>query len=160
MNDLHEPDTSPSCARWWRRSREQASDSRRASTCPFVGVTNRTISRRGDKKWHEALAITLGFEDQPWDEQFRFTRNAGVSRGEPVAMSSQKTKNDWNDESTSEISVTLLPLSTEQTPSVLEMVQGPGAPRPYEQAPASRGPQGHRGAAAILQRAQRRQPTS
>jgi len=47
-------------------------------------------------------------------------------------MSSQKTKNDWNDESTSEISVTLLPLSTEQTPSVLEMVQGPGAPRNYE----------------------------
>ncbi len=48
------------------------------------------------------------------------------------AMASQKTKNDWNDESTSEISVTLLPLSTEQTPSVLEMVQGPGAPRNYE----------------------------
>ena len=47
-------------------------------------------------------------------------------------MASQKTKNDWNDESTSEISVTLLPLSTEQTPSVLEMVQGPGAPRKYE----------------------------
>ncbi len=47
-------------------------------------------------------------------------------------MSSQKTKNDWNDESTSEISVTLLPLSTEQTPSILEMVQGPGAPRNYE----------------------------
>jgi pSer/pThr/pTyr-binding forkhead associated (FHA) protein len=43
-----------------------------------------------------------------------------------------KTKNDWNDESTSEISVTLLPLSTEQTPAVLEMVQGPGAPRRYE----------------------------
>lgn len=52
--------------------------------------------------------------------------------GEPLAMSSHKTKNDWNDESTSEISVTLLPLSTEQTPSVLEMVQGPGAPRQYE----------------------------
>jgi len=47
-------------------------------------------------------------------------------------MSSPKTKNDWNDESTSEISVTLLPLSTEQTPSVLEMVQGPGSPRQYE----------------------------
>jgi pSer/pThr/pTyr-binding forkhead associated (FHA) protein len=47
-------------------------------------------------------------------------------------MSSHKTKNDWNDESTSEISVTLLPLSTEQTPSVLEMVQGPGSPRNYE----------------------------
>ena len=47
-------------------------------------------------------------------------------------VASQKTKNDWNDESTSEISVTLLPLSTEQTPSVLEMVQGPGAPRKYE----------------------------
>lgn len=47
-------------------------------------------------------------------------------------MSSPKTKNDWNDESTSEISVTLLPLSTEQTPSVLEMVQGPGSPRNYE----------------------------
>lgn len=47
-------------------------------------------------------------------------------------MSSQKTKNDWNDESTSEISVTLLPLSTEQAHAVLEMVQGPGAPRPYE----------------------------
>ncbi len=47
-------------------------------------------------------------------------------------MSSHKTKNDWNDESTSEISVTLLPLSTEQTHSIIEMVQGPGAPRPYE----------------------------
>ena len=47
-------------------------------------------------------------------------------------MSSHKTKNDWNDESTSEISVTLLPLSTEQAVSVLEMVQGPGAPRSYE----------------------------
>jgi pSer/pThr/pTyr-binding forkhead associated (FHA) protein len=47
-------------------------------------------------------------------------------------MSSPKTKSDWNDESTSEISVTLLPLSTEQTLSVLELVQGPGAPRRYE----------------------------
>ena len=47
-------------------------------------------------------------------------------------MSSQRPKNDWNDESTSEISVKLLPLSTEQTPAVLEMVQGPGAPRNYE----------------------------
>ena len=47
-------------------------------------------------------------------------------------MSSTKTKSDWNDESTSEISVTLLPLSTEQTHSVLELVQGPGAPRQYE----------------------------
>jgi pSer/pThr/pTyr-binding forkhead associated (FHA) protein len=47
-------------------------------------------------------------------------------------MASQKTKNDGNDENTREISVTLLPLSTEQTPSVLEMVQGPGAPRNHE----------------------------
>jgi pSer/pThr/pTyr-binding forkhead associated (FHA) protein len=47
-------------------------------------------------------------------------------------MSSIKTKSDWNDESTSEISVTLLPLSTEQSLSVLELVQGPGAPRRYE----------------------------
>jgi pSer/pThr/pTyr-binding forkhead associated (FHA) protein len=46
-------------------------------------------------------------------------------------MSSSKTKDDWNDESTSEISIALLPLSTEQTPSMLEMVQGPGAPRNY-----------------------------
>ena len=47
-------------------------------------------------------------------------------------MASQKTKNDGSDEGTREISVTLLPLSTEQTPSVLEMVQGPDAPRNYE----------------------------
>ena len=47
-------------------------------------------------------------------------------------MASQKTKNDGSDEGTREISVTLLPLSTEQTPCVLEMVQGPGAPRNYE----------------------------
>ena len=56
----------------------------------------------------------------------------GVVRSEGALSMSSKTKNDWNDESTSEISVTLLPLSTEQTPSVLEMVQGPGAPRNYE----------------------------
>jgi len=47
-------------------------------------------------------------------------------------MASQKTKNDGSDEGTREISVTLLPLSTAQTPCVLEMVQGPGAPRNYE----------------------------
>ncbi len=48
-------------------------------------------------------------------------------------MSSSKPKNDWNDESTKEFSVTALPaLSAEQMPSVLKMVIGPGAPRSYE----------------------------
>jgi two-component system cell cycle response regulator len=41
-------------------------------------------------------------------------------------------KTDWNDENTTEIAVNLLPLSAEQKPSAIEMVQGPGAPRTYE----------------------------
>ncbi len=41
-------------------------------------------------------------------------------------------KDDWAEESTSEISVNLLPLSMEQMPSSLQMVAGPGAPRTYE----------------------------
>jgi pSer/pThr/pTyr-binding forkhead associated (FHA) protein len=47
-------------------------------------------------------------------------------------MAPQRPKNDWNDESTSEISVKLLPLSMETAPAVLELVTGPGAPRRYE----------------------------
>lgn len=39
---------------------------------------------------------------------------------------------DWNDESTNPISVSLLPLSLEQQPSSLEMITGPGAPKTYE----------------------------
>jgi hypothetical protein len=45
---------------------------------------------------------------------------------------SSRSKPDWNDESTSEISVAPLSLSSEQTPAALEMVQGPGAPRHHE----------------------------
>jgi pSer/pThr/pTyr-binding forkhead associated (FHA) protein len=45
---------------------------------------------------------------------------------------SKKTKTDWNDESTSEINVSLLPLSLESKQPTLEMMQGPGSPRVYE----------------------------
>ncbi len=41
-------------------------------------------------------------------------------------------KNDWDDESTSEIRVSLMPVSMEAKPYVLQMVQGPGAPKDYE----------------------------
>ena len=41
-------------------------------------------------------------------------------------------KSDWDDESTSEIRVSLMPVSMEAKPYVLQMVQGPGAPRDYE----------------------------
>lgn len=43
-----------------------------------------------------------------------------------------KKKDDWVEDSTSEISVNLLPLSMEHQPSSLQMVTGPGAPRTYE----------------------------
>lgn len=39
---------------------------------------------------------------------------------------------DWTDESTNPINVSLLPLSLEQQPSALQMVTGPGAPKTYE----------------------------
>jgi ABC transport system ATP-binding/permease protein len=39
---------------------------------------------------------------------------------------------DWSDESTNPINVSLLPLSMEQQPSSLQMVTGPGAPKTYE----------------------------
>ena len=39
---------------------------------------------------------------------------------------------DWTDESTNPINVSLLPLSMEQQPSSLQMVTGPGAPKTYE----------------------------
>jgi ABC transport system ATP-binding/permease protein len=39
---------------------------------------------------------------------------------------------DWSDESTNPINVSLLPLSMEQQPSSLQMVTGPGAPKIYE----------------------------
>jgi pSer/pThr/pTyr-binding forkhead associated (FHA) protein len=39
---------------------------------------------------------------------------------------------DWTDESTNPINVSLLPLSLEQQPSSLEMITGPGAPKTYE----------------------------
>jgi pSer/pThr/pTyr-binding forkhead associated (FHA) protein len=47
-------------------------------------------------------------------------------------MGSSRIKSGFGDDSTSEISVTLPPMSKEESPSVLEMVQGPGAPRRYE----------------------------
>src|SRR5688500_1593332 len=39
---------------------------------------------------------------------------------------------DWSDESTNPINVSLLPLSMESQPSALQMVTGPGAPKTYE----------------------------
>lgn len=41
-------------------------------------------------------------------------------------------KSDWDDESTSEIRVSLMPVSMEAKPYVLQMVQGPGAPKDIE----------------------------
>ncbi len=41
-------------------------------------------------------------------------------------------KSDWDDESTSEIRVSLLPVSMEAKPFVLQMVQGPGAPKDFD----------------------------
>jgi pSer/pThr/pTyr-binding forkhead associated (FHA) protein len=43
-----------------------------------------------------------------------------------------KKKDEWNDERTGEINVSLLPHSRESKPFLLRMVQGPGAPRVYE----------------------------
>jgi pSer/pThr/pTyr-binding forkhead associated (FHA) protein len=39
---------------------------------------------------------------------------------------------DWQDESTNPINVSLMPLSLEQQPSSLQMITGPGAPKTYE----------------------------
>ncbi len=39
---------------------------------------------------------------------------------------------DWTDESTNPINVSLMPLSLEQQPSSLQMITGPGAPKTYE----------------------------
>jgi pSer/pThr/pTyr-binding forkhead associated (FHA) protein len=79
---------------------------------------------------HEKSNQPSGFS---YGENWSGVPHSAAPRDLPGArMSSQRTKNDWNDESTSEISVTLLPLSTEQSPSVLELVQGPGAPRKYD----------------------------
>lgn len=39
---------------------------------------------------------------------------------------------DWADESTNPINVSLMPLSLESQPSSLQMVTGPGAPKTYE----------------------------
>lgn len=39
---------------------------------------------------------------------------------------------DWADESTNPISVSLLPLSMEQQPCSLQMIAGPGAPKTWE----------------------------
>ena len=39
---------------------------------------------------------------------------------------------DWADESTNPINVSLMPLSLEQQPSSLQMITGPGAPKTYE----------------------------
>src|ERR1043166_57400 len=39
---------------------------------------------------------------------------------------------DWQDESTNPINVSLMPLSLEQQPSFLQMITGPGAPKTYE----------------------------
>lgn len=47
-------------------------------------------------------------------------------------MATKKPNDDWADESTNPINVSLLPLSLEQQPSSLEMVTGPGAPKTWE----------------------------
>lgn len=47
-------------------------------------------------------------------------------------MATKAKDDDWTDESTNPINVSLLPLSLEQQPCSLEMVTGPGAPRTYE----------------------------
>ena len=39
---------------------------------------------------------------------------------------------DWADESTNPINVSLLPLSMEQLPCALQMIAGPGAPKTWE----------------------------
>lgn len=43
-----------------------------------------------------------------------------------------KKSDDWVEESTSEINVSVLPMSREHLPSSLQLVTGPGAPRTYE----------------------------
>ena len=47
----------------------------------------------------------------------------------PVPM---PKNDDWTDESTNPINVSLMPLSLEQQPSSLQMITGPGAPKVYE----------------------------
>lgn len=47
-------------------------------------------------------------------------------------MATKKQHDDWADESTNPINVSLLPLSLEQQPSSLEMITGPGAPKTWE----------------------------
>ena len=43
-----------------------------------------------------------------------------------------KKDDDWNEESTSPVNVSLMPMSLEQQPSSLQMITGPGAPKTYE----------------------------